>query len=54
MAKITYIESNGTSHTIEVENGLTVMEGAIQNNIPGILFWTAPSITVKPFSTSIV
>ena len=36
MAKITYIESNGTSHTIEVENGLTVMEGAIQNNIPGI------------------
>ena len=36
MAKITYIEHNGTNHTIEVQNGLTVMEGAVQNNIPGI------------------
>ena len=36
MAKITYINSNGSSKTIEVENGLSVMEGAIQNNIPGI------------------
>ena len=36
MPKITYIESNGKNHTIEVANGLSVMEGAIQNNIPGI------------------
>ena len=36
MAKITYIEHSGKPHTIEVENGLTVMEGAVQNNIPGI------------------
>ncbi len=36
MAKITYIENNGKSHTIDVENGLTVMEGAVQNDIPGI------------------
>ncbi len=36
MPKITYIEQNGNSKTIEVDNGLTVMEGAIQNNIPGI------------------
>ena len=36
MAKITYIEHNGTNHTIDVQNGLTVMEGAVQNNIPGI------------------
>ena len=36
MAKITYIEHNGTSHTVDVQNGLTVMEGAVQNNIPGI------------------
>ena len=36
MTKITYIEHNGKSHTIDVENGLTVMEGAVQNNIPGI------------------
>jgi|TARA_B100000161_G_scaffold252408_1_gene212179 2Fe-2S ferredoxin len=36
MAKITYIENNGTSHTVDVAEGLTVMEGAVQNNIPGI------------------
>ena len=36
MAKITYIDQQGNSKTIEVENGLTVMEGAIQNDIPGI------------------
>ena len=36
MPKITYIEDNGKSHQIDVANGLTVMEGAIQNNIPGI------------------
>ena len=36
MAKITYIEHNGKSHTVEVKNGLSVMEGAVQNNIPGI------------------
>ena len=36
MAKITYITSDDQTHTIEVQNGLTVMEGAVQNNIPGI------------------
>ena len=36
MPKITYIEHNGKSHTIDVANGLSVMEGAVQNNIPGI------------------
>ena len=36
MAKITYIEHSGTIHTVDVQNGLTVMEGAVQNNIPGI------------------
>ena len=36
MAKITYIEHNGNSHTVDVDNGLSVMEGAVQNNIPGI------------------
>ena len=36
MPKITYIEYNGKSHTLKVANGLTVMEGAVQNNIPGI------------------
>ena len=36
MPKFTYIEHNGKSHTIDVANGLSVMEGAVQNNIPGI------------------
>ena len=36
MPKITYIEHSGKSHTINVANGLSVMEGAVQNNIPGI------------------
>jgi len=36
MPKITYQDDQGNSKTIEVENGLTVMEGAIQNDIPGI------------------
>ncbi|MFL2883546.1 MAG: 2Fe-2S iron-sulfur cluster-binding protein [Pelagibacteraceae bacterium] len=36
MPKITYIDVQKNSKTIEVENGLTVMEGAIQNDIPGI------------------
>ena len=36
MPKITYIEHNEKSHVIEVPNGLSVMEGAVQNNIPGI------------------
>ncbi len=36
MPKITYIESSGKSKTVDVSSGLSVMEGAIQNNIPGI------------------
>ena len=36
MAKITYHTHDNKTHTIDVQNGLTVMEGA-------------PSITVKPF-----
>ena len=36
MPKITYIDSSGNRKEIEVQKGLTVMEGAIQNNIPGI------------------
>ena len=36
MPKITYKDTQGISRTIEVENGLSVMEGALQNDIPGI------------------
>lgn len=36
MAKITFNEHDGTSHTIDCENGMTVMEAAIKNSVPGI------------------
>ena len=36
MAKIIYIDRSGEKREIDVENGLTVMEGAIQNDISGI------------------
>ena len=36
MPKITYNTHDNKIHTIDVQNGLTVMEGAIQNDIPGI------------------
>ena len=36
MAKIKYIEHDGKQHEIDVANGLSVMEGAVQNDIPGI------------------
>jgi 2Fe-2S ferredoxin len=36
MPKITYKNNQGISKTIEVDKGLSVMEGAIQNDVPGI------------------
>ena len=36
MSKITYKTHENKIHTIDVQNGLTVMEGAVQNDIPGI------------------
>ncbi|HEV2570691.1 2Fe-2S iron-sulfur cluster-binding protein [Methylocella sp. CPCC 101449] len=36
MPKITFIDANGTSRTVEADVGSTVMETAIRNNVPGI------------------
>ena len=36
MPKITYNTHDNDTYTIEVQNGLTVMEGAVQNDVPGI------------------
>ena len=36
MAKITFIEHNGKEHVVEGENGMSVMETAIKNMVPGI------------------
>jgi 2Fe-2S ferredoxin len=36
MPNVTYIEFNGTAHTVEVPVGTSLMRGAIDNNIAGI------------------
>jgi ferredoxin, 2Fe-2S len=36
MPKITYIEHGGAEHVVDVPDGLSVMRGAVDNNIPGI------------------
>jgi len=36
MAKVTYIEHSGAEHVVDVKPGLSVMEGAVRNNVPGI------------------
>jgi ferredoxin, 2Fe-2S len=36
MPQVTYIEHDGTEHRIDLEVGHSVMQGAIDNNIPGI------------------
>ena len=36
MAKIIYNTHDNQIHAIDVQNGLSVMEGAVQNDIPGI------------------
>jgi 2Fe-2S ferredoxin len=37
MPKITYIDNDGTVRTVEADVGSTVMEAAVNNDIPGIL-----------------
>jgi 2Fe-2S ferredoxin len=36
MTKINFITHENQKYTVDVQNGLTVMEGAVQNDIPGI------------------
>ena len=36
MAKVTYVEHNGTQHVVDLDAGLSLMEGAVRNLIPGI------------------
>lgn len=37
MPKVTYIEFNGTAHEIDLAVGSSLVEGAVQNDIPGIV-----------------
>ena len=36
MAKITFKTHDDKTYTVDVQKGLTVMEGAVQNDVPGI------------------
>ncbi|HEY7748509.1 MAG TPA: 2Fe-2S iron-sulfur cluster-binding protein [Aestuariivirgaceae bacterium] len=36
MVKITYIQHNGTSQSFDAQPGMTVMETAVKNMVPGI------------------
>ena len=36
MAKIIFIEHSGATHEVDAKSGLTVMEAAVKNNVPGI------------------
>jgi len=36
MVKITYIQHNGHSQTVDAQPGMTVMEAAVKNMVPGI------------------
>jgi 2Fe-2S ferredoxin len=37
VARITYIEADGVAHVVDVKNGLSVMKGAVNNGVPGIV-----------------
>jgi len=36
MTKVTFIESNGTEHVVDADNGASLMEAAVKNTVPGI------------------
>ena len=37
MTKVTYIEFNGTEHVVDLAPGLSLMQGALANNVRGII-----------------
>lgn len=36
MVKLKYIEHDGTAHSVEIEEGMSLMEGATLNMVPGV------------------
>lgn len=36
MAKITFLEPDGTPHTVDIADGTSLMQGAVAHNVPGI------------------
>jgi 2Fe-2S ferredoxin len=37
MPRITFVTTDGNRHEVDVENGYSVMEGAVNHNIKGIV-----------------
>jgi ferredoxin, 2Fe-2S len=37
MAKITYVQTDGTKNEVDVPNGQSIKDGAVNNLVPGIL-----------------
>jgi 2Fe-2S ferredoxin len=37
MPKVTYVEADGRRHTVEVDENQSLMEGAILNDVPGMV-----------------
>jgi 2Fe-2S ferredoxin len=37
LPKVTYIEAGGTEHIVDVDDHLSLMEGSILNEVPGII-----------------
>src|SRR4051812_36776129 len=48
MPKITYTDQDGAARTVEAELGASVMETAIQNDVPGILATCGGSCSCAP------
>ena len=36
MTKVNYVEAGGTVHAVEAEEGISAMEAAVRNSVPGI------------------
>lgn len=36
MPQVTYVETDGTPHAVDVPEGHSLMEGAVKNGVPGI------------------
>lgn len=37
IARVTFVKRDGDATTIDIEDGLTLMQGAVRNNVPGIV-----------------
>ena len=59
MAKITYIEHTSKKHIVEVPNNMSVMEGAVQNNIPASMQtvadqWLVPHVMFMSMKNGLI